>query len=274
MQNKRKMMLKKLIIVLLAILISYLAVVYYFYSHQKELLYHPQARTQDEISSFAKDKKLLIMKYKSYDGESLQALYKAPEEGVPIIMLFNGNAAKIERAYSTLEQFIAKGYGGFINIYRGYGANPGVPDDESFFRDAEIIYAALKKLNPKSEVIFYGYSLGSGTATYMASKFDNKALILEGAFSSIADVAKDRYPLLPVNLLLEDKYMNSEYIKSVKSDILLMHGEDDSIVKPKFAQKLADANPRAKLVTYEAGDHRNLKCLDAYKDAIKWLDQI
>tara|TARA_Y100001960_G_scaffold39163_1_gene37738 strand:- start:409 stop:1224 length:816 start_codon:yes stop_codon:yes gene_type:complete len=265
---------RKIIISVIVFILFYGYVLYYFYTNQNSILYLPQARVESEISNFAVEEDYTEFKYKTKDGLDLTALYKEPKEGMPIIVFFNGNAAKIERANSSIEKFIELGYGGVINIYRGYGANPGKPSKQNFFTDGQTLINIIKEKFPENEIIIFGYSIGSGTATYLASKNNIKALIIESGFSAASDVAKDKYPFLPVDALMQDKFLNKDYIKDVKSPIIMIHGDEDRVVDLKFAKKLADVSKNITLKVYEAGDHRNLKCLDAYDDVIEWLDKI
>ncbi|MCP4354447.1 MAG: alpha/beta hydrolase [Proteobacteria bacterium] len=252
----------------------YVFIIIFMKNNYSKILYQPQKRSFDEIISFAKLKKYQVLNYKTHDDIKLSALFKDSINNKPIIMIFNGNAATVERAHSCLDKFIKKGYGVFINIYRGYGGNQGVPNQDNIFKDAQLAYDMLVKNNPKKEVVFYGYSLGSGVATYMASKNKNKALIIESGFSSIFDIAKDSFWFLPVSLILKDKYMSRNYIKDVKSNILMMHGLDDKVINIKYAKKLSKYIRNETFISYISGTHLNLKSLNADEDALSWLENL
>lgn len=269
MKRKTKISIAVTLILLIAV---YALSVGYFYKHQREILFQPQERTQQEISDFAKEKGYGLFQYQTPEGIFLTSLFKAPVDNKPVIILFNGNAAKIERAHSTLEPFIEKGYGAFINIYRGYGANHGEPSQDAFYGDAGLLYSLVQQIFPENEIIVYGYSLGSSTATFVAAENNVKALVLEGAFSSAADLAKDKYPFLPVETMMKDPFPTIEYFKKVAAPIIMIHGIDDKVVDIKFAKKLAAENTDVTFKEYEAGNHINLKCLDAYDHVLQWLE--
>jgi fermentation-respiration switch protein FrsA (DUF1100 family) len=269
MKRKTKISIAVAVILIIA---AYALAVGYFYQHQREILFQPQERTQQEIIDFAKSKEYSIFKYQTPEGIFLTTLFKAPVGDKPVIILFNGNAAKIERAHSTLEPFIENGYGAFINIYRGYGANSGTPTQEAFYGDAGLLYSLVQQIFPNNEIIVYGYSLGSSTATFVAAENDVKALVIESGFSSVADLAKDKYPFLPVRAMMKDQFPTIEYIKKVTAPIIMIHGIDDKVVGIDFAKKLANANSDVTFKEYEAGNHRNLKCLDAYDHVLEWLN--
>jgi hypothetical protein len=49
--------------------------------------------------------------------------------------------------------------------YRGYGAAPGSPSEETFYLDAEAALAALSKRGVRgADVVLSGISLGTGVA--------------------------------------------------------------------------------------------------------------
>src|SRR6202142_4559098 len=94
--------------------------------------------------------------------------------------------------------------------------------------------AAIENLNmrgvPDKAMVFYGESMGTGVAVQMATEFEAAALILESPYTSLPDVGADRYPLVPVRIMMTDHYNSLEKIKNVHRPLLLMHGEADQVV--------------------------------------------
>jgi len=116
---------------------------------------------------------------------------------------------------------------------------------------------------PESGFVFYGESMGTGVATQMATEYAASALILESPYTSIPDVGADRYPMVPVRLLLRDQYDSIGKIKNVHMPLLLLHGEIDQVVPVKFGKKLFEAanEPKQAVFVPDAGhnDVYNLK---------------
>ena len=50
--------------------------------------------------------------------------------------------------------------------------------------------------------------------------------------------AKTKYPFFPIKLLLKDKYESDKKIKNIKSPILIMHGEVDTLVPFWMGKKM------------------------------------
>ena len=105
-------------------------------------------------------------------------------------------------------------------------------------------------------IVVYGFSIGSGPATFLAAQEDLAGIITEGAFTSAPDIAVLRYPWLPVRWLMKTQFSNIERADSISEPWLLFHGLDDQIVPFSHAGALAKAAPNARVVPLEAG-HSN-----------------
>ena len=145
--------------------------------------------------------------------------------------------------------------------------------EQGFYDDAEYCYNYLLKSYSEEDILLYGRSLGTGIATYLASKYQPKQLILETPYYSILDVAKYRFPIFPLKALLKYEFPSNEFITTVNCPIMMFHGTDDSIIPYSSAQKLKSVAPenKTKFITIEGGGHNNLISFDLYKDGIKAL---
>src|SRR5690606_22011101 len=116
----------------------------------------------------------------------------------------------------------------------------------------------------------YGWSLGSGAATQVAADVDEAALVLEGAFTSVADVAAEIYPYLPVRWLLRHPFASHSRIGRAGSPVLLLHARDDEVVPFAHAERLhAAATGLRQLVPLSGGHvHPNLAREDDYLRAL------
>jgi hypothetical protein len=173
-----------------------------------------------------------------------------------------------------MKQFIRAGYGVYLCEYRGYGGNRGSISEDGIYKDAR---SALTWLDANgyspSQWVLYGESLGSGPAVQMAGEFQLKTLILEAAFSSATDVAKELYPWLPVDYLIKDKYDNISKIKAVRAALFMIHGDEDAVIPPHLAQKLYDAaNHPKQLDIIDNGHHNDLYEHHAGSIIMDWLE--
>ena len=155
------------------------------------------------------------------DGLSLLAWYLPPPAGAPVIVYFHGNGGHVGYRIPRVQQFGAAGFGVLMPEYRGYGGNPGSPSEQGFYADAAAALEFLDKQGIAGDRrVLYGESLGTGVAVHLAAQREIAGLILEAPFTSIADVAQDRFPFVPARFLVSDRFDSLAVIGKVKAPIL------------------------------------------------------
>jgi fermentation-respiration switch protein FrsA (DUF1100 family) len=98
----------------------------------------------------------------------------------------------------------------------------------------------------------------------MAAEYPAAALVLDSAYSSIADVAQAHYWYLPVRWLVKDRFDSIVRMGAVRSPVLIVHGEDDRTIPAWSARKLLAATPQPKEAHFlPRGNHGNLYRLGA-----------
>ncbi|MEG2075272.1 MAG: alpha/beta hydrolase [Victivallaceae bacterium] len=125
------------------------------------------------------------------DGVKLSIYYQPAQLGKPTILYSHGNAEDLSHLVNFLQYCWGRsGYGIAAYDYEGYGRSGGTPSERSVYRDVEAMWRYLtveRKISP-DEIIIYGRSVGSGPATYLASRERALGLILEAPFSSAFEV--------------------------------------------------------------------------------------
>ena len=147
------------------------------------------------------------------------------------IIYFHGNAGTLDNRIYKLNHFKDMEVNFLIIAWRGFSGNQGSPSEKGLYIDGQsAVNWALKQGVIEDDIILYGESLGTGIATEIAQHKNFAGVILETPFTSMISAAKEFYPYIPVNLLLKDRYENFKKIKNINSPILIMHGEQDTIV--------------------------------------------
>lgn len=256
------------------ILAVYLATVIAVYFFQRRLQYFPDNDLGDPAAPGILGMKTATVR--TDDGLGLVAWFAPPKrKDGRVIVLFHGNGGNIGHRAIKASAFIARGYGVMLAEYRGYGGNPGRPSEEGLYRDAR---AAVKWLEGEGygagQLALYGESLGSGVAVQLATEIHPRIVILEAPFSSAADVAKTAYPVLPVDMLMKDRYDSIDKIAKTKPNLLIVHGDRDEVVPISQGRRLFEAaNHPKEFIAIARGAHNDLYDHQAGRIVLDWLDK-
>lgn len=199
-------------------------------------------------------------------GEHITGWYQAPAAGKPAILYFRGNSQSFSREHVRYEAFVAAGYGFLAFDYRGFPGSPGELTQAHVLEDG---LAAFDWLAAKgAPILIWGRSLGSGPSTYVASQRDADALLLETPFKSAVSVAAERYPYLPVGLLMSDQYPVEQWIKGVAEPVHVAHGTADTTVPFHHGQEVLALSPNPDgIFVVEGADHDGLWAEGIWDDA-------
>ena len=142
---------------------------------------------------------------------------------------------------------------------------------ENLYADAELWYGYAKQEYPENEITVYGRSLGTTFATYVSSKNKPKKLVLESPFYSISDVAKLRFPILPIRALLHYKFPTYQYINAVDCPITIYHGTKDRVISYLQGKKLFESieSESKQLIPVSNGGHNDLVSFEEYLNTIE-----
>ena len=188
----------------------------------------------------------------SYKGKCLPCFYiPCAIPSTKILLYFHGNA---EDVYLTedLMSFIQENLNVHIIVmeYEGYGVYEGMSSAESIIRDADILFNYVTNVikYPPSDIILFGRSIGSGPASYIASKYRVHSLILMSAFTSLRAVAKGFVGSI-LQYAISERFNNIELIKKVRCPVFIIHGKKDEIVDCAQAMELRDTLEEVKIDT-------------------------
>lgn len=149
--------------------------------------------------------------------------------------------------------------------YRGYGGNPGNPDERGLARDVRAAHQFLVEEAGFSDehLLLFGESLGAAVVTELATERPPAGVVLRSPFVDLASVGKVHYPFLPVRTLLRDKYPLADRLGAVTAPVAVIYGSDDSVVPPEQSRTVAHAAPALwRLVEVEGADHNDPVLLD------------
>lgn len=201
------------------------------------------------------------------DGEKLETWTWEGLKEKPVIVFFHGNAGNLEDRFGMFQMFKNLGFGFIAVDYRGYGNSTGSPTYKSLITDALLVLDHTSSASHFAgrKVVLYGESLGTGVATEAATKRTVDGVVLQSPYTSIADAAKDRFPWLPVDLLLTERFTNVPQIAHINAPLLVLHGEEDELFPVSMAQNIFDMASGEKRIEVLAGVGHN----DIYPEGIR-----
>lgn len=194
------------------------------------------------------------------DGLSLGAWY-VPGRGDrrhTTVLVANGNAGNRSVRAPIAESLRREGFDVLLFDYRGYGGNPGHPDEPGVVEDARSARRWLtdERGVPADRVVYLGESLGAAVLTRLAVEAPPAALVLRSPFSDLASVAEIHFPLLPVRALLAERYPVADDARRVSVPTTVVYGTGDRMTPP--AQSLAVARAaQARVVAVPGADHND-----------------
>ena len=235
----------------------YAALVGALYVYQRALQYPaPQgvaSAAEAGLSDFAD------VTIETADGERLTAYFRPPDDGRVLTIYFHGNAGSIRQRAPRAAALAEGGRGVLIVSYRGYSGSTGAPTEAGLLEDARAAYAFARAHAPAARIVLYGESLGTGVAVALAAEVEAGAIVLDAAFTSAADVARTRYPFVPIGVLMHDQFDSAARIAAVEEPVLLMHGTADPVTPFAQGRALYDAAGEPKrFVAFEGEGHTRL----------------
>ncbi len=201
------------------------------------------------------------------DGETLKIWLLAYADGSSAIIYFGGNAEEVS---GNIPQFrnIFPQHNVYLVNYRGYGGSTGSPSESGLYKDALTVFDEIRSSYTNISVI--GRSLGSGVATYLATARDINRLILVTPFDSIENVARTAMPLLPVSLLLKDKFDSIGRVADIDAPVLIVTAENDEVITKRHSDALAGAFPESQVTLEVIADtgHNTIDMSPRYSNVL------
>ncbi|NPA73512.1 MAG: alpha/beta hydrolase [Epsilonproteobacteria bacterium] len=249
--------------ILLSLLFIYLLAILYLYFTQDSKIFNFDIVPKKVSKATMDCKKCKSVQLVSEEA-ALDGVYK--ENGSnKLLMYFGGNsddATEFVKYCDDLEEFDVVAFN-----YRGNALSDGKPSEEAIFKDSLKIYDTYAK---DKEVYLVGRSLGSGVAVYLASKREVKKLLLITPYDSIENIAKEKYPFIPISLLLKHKFNSLKYIKKVNAPVEIFLVLNDRTVTAQRSENLIkNIADISRVVVFEDTTHADILDSPRFKTELK-----
>ena len=237
----------------------YALLVAILYVKQRSLLYHPDQTVPDPAAYGVPEMRPL--RIPTDDGFELLAWWRAPRgDTQPVLFVTHGNAGHIGDRAHKVRDYLDAGYGVLLLSYRYNAESGGDPSEENLFADARGGIAFLRREGiAEARIVPYGESLGTGVAVAIAATHRVGAVVLEAPYSNMAELAQFHYWYTPARWLVRDTFDSQSRIRNVAAPVLVLHGEKDTVIPPRFGRRLFEAALEPKEAHYlPEGLHNDL----------------
>jgi fermentation-respiration switch protein FrsA (DUF1100 family) len=228
--------LKAIKVIAIIVCVAYAAAIIGVRLFERRLIYQPGARTVDAPdAALALDQR--SVSFRSADSTSLTAWIvpgRNASPDAPWVLISHGNFGNI--GYGGRPQFYAwfrdLGVNLFAYDYRGFGASAGVPSEPGVYADADAAYRYLTdSLHvPPSRIILFGHSLGTGVTIELARHVAAAGMIVEDAYTSVADRGQEVFPLLPIKLVATSRFASIDKVADLRLPKLFLHARNDQTI--------------------------------------------
>lgn len=207
-------------------------------------------------------------------GLPYENIWLATEDGVKVhgwfipnltagctLLCLHGNADNISYNLPFLKQLFDAGLQIFALDYRGYGRSEGAPSEQGTYRDALAAWQWLRD-EIGGPVALFGHSLGGAVSLWLASQaeVDTCAVVVEGTFTRLRDLAAQVYPIPGLAQRIPDLYPSVDRAARLRAPLLVIHGTADELIPLAQGERLFAAAPGPKqMLRVPGAGHNDLR---------------
>ncbi|MBW2488524.1 MAG: alpha/beta fold hydrolase [Deltaproteobacteria bacterium] len=260
-------LIKKTVLCAVILGIVYLLACTYLWARQGYFIFTPRRdiKKTPAVHQLRYEDVFMIVENKDGHKERIHGWWipaDSPESRV--LLYLHGSAINIGANVDSARRFHEMGFSVLLVSYRGFGNSDGVfPTEKQVYADAEAAwnYLVTQKSIAPGSIFIYGHSIGGAIAIDLAvSHPDAAGLIVEATFTSIIDMAhlQYRYRLLPMHLIVEQKFDSLSKVDDLNVPALFIHGTHDRRVPPEMSRRLYENTSSPKHIKFiKGGGHNN-----------------
>jgi len=249
---------------------------------EQRYLFQPWSSDSRQLAALAsRQRGIEEVRLKAPDGVILHGWLKHPSAALtgarfPLVIVFGG----VRREISWMVDRGPKpdGWGWLYVNYRGFGLSEGEPTERAVLQDMKLIYdyAAARPDVDSAHIVLFGRSLGTYFAVALAKTRKIRGAILATPFDSFVALGAERYPWLPVNMLISGRYDSVAIAPKIKVPALFVLAESDDVTPVAHGAALARAwgGPQ-RTVTLAGARHYGIERRADFWDAVReFLDEL
>ena len=248
---------------LLALL--YAGALAWLWYQQERLLFAPTVLAANKPLSMAPDVHEVAI---DVPGARLSALHLRLPNPKGVVFFLHGNGGSLETWFVNPEYYRRANFDLYMIDYRGYGKSTGrIKSEQQLRADVRAAWAGISDMYAGRKVVVYGRSLGSGLAAGLSAELQSvrapDLTVLVSPYRSMLALAAEHYRWVPQGLL---RYpMRTDVVLAqIRSPVLLIHGEHDTLIAPSHSAALKALVPHASVALIARAAHNDLQDFEEY----------
>jgi len=208
------------------------------------------------------------------DGAQLSVLHLRLPNPKGVVFFLHGNAGNLASWFTNTAYYRAANYDLVMPDYRGYGKSTGrITGAQQLRDDVRAVWNGIAARYQGRRVVLYGRSLGTGLAADLAEQLSKEGrapdlTVLVSPYASLRELMAEFYPWVPT-ALLRYPLDTARHLPNVDGQVLLLHGERDTLIGLDHARRLQRLAPRARLVVVPGAGHNDLQEYPLYRDELR-----
>ena len=201
-------------------------------------------------------------------GARLHALHLRNREPRGVVFFLHGNAGNLDGWFVNADFYRRLNFDLFMLDYRGYGKSGGrIESQAQLEADVRVAWASIAPRYAGLRRVLVGRSLGSALAAGLGAELQPELTVLVSPYESLAALAAEHYRWVPQPLLRYPLRTDASLAR-IKTPVLLLHGDHDTLIAPQHSERLLRIAPQAERVLIEGAGHNDLQQFPAYLEAI------
>jgi pimeloyl-ACP methyl ester carboxylesterase len=252
-------------VVALLVLAAWLAVLGHLWLTQEKLLFEPV--TLDAGASLAREADV-HERFVDVPGARLSVLELRLPNPRGVVFYLHGNSGNLNDWFVNTGLYRRANFDLVMLDYRGYGKSTGrISSEAQLHADVEAVWGEVAARYQGRRIVFQGRSLGSGLAAALAAKMQPDLTILVSPYASMAALTRQHYPWVPAPVL-RYPLRTDRAIAAIAKPVLLIHGEQDTLIPLAHSEALQALCGHARLVRIAGAGHADLQDFELYGQAV------
>lgn len=233
---------------------------------QERLLFAPERLPADHRFALGTD---VEERWVEVPGARLNLLHLRNPDPAGVVFFLHGNGGSLQGWFVNPDFYRAQNLDLVMLDYRGYGKSSGrITSEAQLHADVRAAWDATMPAYAGRRRILLGRSLGSGLAATLAAEVQPELTVLVSPYESMRALAAEHYPWVP-GAALRYPLDTAAALARVRGPVLLVHGEQDTLIGAAHSRRLQAARPGTPLVVVPGAAHNDLQAFPAYLDALQ-----